>query len=72
MTDIETMECKYVCITQYIILKYQILNFNSIVLPSSKEYISQYTPQGIYELIIYEINEGIRLFTNYASQCTMG
>ena len=36
-----------------------ILILNSMVLPSSKGYISQYTSLEVYGLIINEINEGI-------------
>ena len=46
-------------LVQYIILKYGILKLNSKVLPSSKGYSSQYTPYGVYRLIVNEINEGI-------------
>ena len=46
-------------ILQYIILMYGILKLNSTVLPSSEGYISQYTPKGVYRLIVNEINEGI-------------
>ena len=34
-------------ISQYIILKYGVLKYNSTILPSSKGYISQYTPSGV-------------------------
>ena len=44
---------------QYIILNNGILKLNSSVLPSSKGYISQYTPYGVYGLIVNEINEVI-------------
>ena len=44
---------------QYIIFKYGILKFNSTVIPSSEGYISHYTPNGVYWLIVNEINEGI-------------
>ena len=44
---------------QYIILKYGILKVYSTLLPSSEGYISQYTPKGVYRLIVNEINEGI-------------
>ena len=44
-------------IYQYIITKYGILKLNSTVVPSSNGYISQYTPSGVYMLIVNEINE---------------
>ena len=45
------------CKSQYIILNNGILKLNSSVLPSSEGYISQYTPSGVYGLIVNEINE---------------
>ena len=47
------------CTVQYISLKYGISKFNSTVLPSSKGYISQYTPLGVYGLIVDKNKEGI-------------
>ena len=44
---------------QYIIPNYGILKLNSSVLPSSKGYISQYTHQGVYGLVVNQINEEI-------------
>ena len=41
----------------YIILNNGILKSNSSVFPRSKGYISQYTPEGVYWLIVHEINE---------------
>ena len=46
-------------IDQYIILNNGILKFTASVLLSSEGFISQYTPQGVYKLIVNEINEGI-------------
>ena len=43
----------------YIILNSEILQFNSSVLPSSKGYISQYTPYVLYAQITHDINEVI-------------
>ena len=43
---------------QYIIPNNGILKFNSSVLTSSKGYMSQYTPEGAFILIINEVNEG--------------
>ena len=51
-----------VYILQYIILKNEILRFNSFNITSKRGYISQYTPQGVYGLIGNEINEEIISF----------
>ena len=47
---------------QYAILKDEILKFNFSILPPSKGYISQYTPWGVYGLIVIETYEGIFSF----------
>ena len=44
---------------KYSIKQYGILKLNSSVLPSIEGYISQYTPQGVYGLIVNEINKRI-------------
>ena len=54
--------CEYT--GQYIILKYEILKLNFTMLPLSKDYISQYTPKGLYGLIVNEINEILRAEPN--------
>ena len=41
----------------YIILHNRILKSNSSVFPRSEGYISQYTPYGVYGLIVNENNE---------------
>ena len=42
---------------QYIILKDGILRFYSFNITSQRGYISQYTPLGVYGLIVHEINQ---------------
>ena len=42
---------------QYIIIKVGILRFSLPIQAASKGYISQYTPQGVYGLIVNENNE---------------
>ena len=44
-------------INHYIILNNGILKSNSSLFPRSEGYISQYTPWGVYGLILHEINE---------------
>ena len=44
-------------IIHYIILNNGILRSNSSVYPRSEVYISQYTPLGVYGLIVNENNE---------------
>ena len=42
----------------YIILNNGILKSNSSIIPRSEGYITQYTPYGVYGLIVDENNEG--------------
>ena len=44
---------------QYIILNNGIMKLNSLVLPSSEGYISQYTPKGVNRLMFDLNNEVI-------------
>ena len=44
-------------ILHYIILNNEILKSNSSIFPQSEGYITQYTPQGVYKLIVDENNE---------------
>ena len=56
---------------QYIILNYVILKLNSSVTPSSKGYISQYTPWGVYRLIVSDINMviiSVHCYTYWATE----
>ena len=41
----------------HIILNNEILKSNSIIFPRSEGYITQYTPLGVYRLIVNENNE---------------
>ena len=45
------------CMFQYIILNNGILKSNSSIFPRSEGYITQYTPYGLYRLIVNENNE---------------
>ena len=55
--NISSLRC--LNIVQFIILVYGILKFNYTILPSSKGYIWQFTPKGVYGLIVKEIYERI-------------
>ena len=57
MATIQWQQCVNTML--YIILKYGVYKLKSTVLPSSGGYILQYTPYGVYGLIVNEINEGI-------------
>ena len=46
---------KHLC--HYIILTNGILKTNTLIFPWSEGYITQYTPQGVYGLIVNENNE---------------
>ena len=43
--------------SHYIILNNGILKSNSSIFPRSQGYITQYTPQGVYRLIVNKNNE---------------
>ena len=44
-------------LSHYIILNNEILKSNASIFPRSKGYITQYTPEGVYGLIVNENNE---------------
>ena len=45
------------CTVNYIILNNGILKSNSLVFPQSEGYITQYTHQGVYGLLVNDNNE---------------
>ena len=52
------------CTVNYIILNNGILKSNSLIFPQSEGYITQYTPLGVYGVLIndnYEVNIGLMI-----------
>ena len=57
ITNLSTYAYVKLNIKQYIILNNGILKSNSSLFPQSEGYITQYTPSGVYWLIVNENNE---------------